>query len=143
MRYEPLNEDDARTAASWFGVDPEGQRRFGGFYGVHPKWWSLTSRDDFRHAWTMWDDEGPIGFLVSISTAVVLRWLSTSFRAGAVRGWDDSSPPRPSSVPGGLALTWRTQSSNRTTKPAFEPVWAAGTSTLDSTNTTEWCFGDG
>jgi GNAT superfamily N-acetyltransferase len=49
--------------ASWFANDPDGQREFGGFYGVHPKWWALLQREHGRYGWTVWRESAPIGFV--------------------------------------------------------------------------------
>lgn len=51
LTLTPLNETLAADAAEWFSDDEEGQREFGGFYGVHPKWWQLVRTDGSRHGW--------------------------------------------------------------------------------------------
>ena len=62
LEFRPLTETDAVMAASWFKGDPEGQQEFGGFFGVHPKWWDLVTDDSNRHGWTVWVDDEPVGF---------------------------------------------------------------------------------
>ena len=63
LRFETLTKADAQMVASWFMNDPEGQQEFGGFYGVHPKWWDLVQREPDRHGWTVWRESDPIGFV--------------------------------------------------------------------------------
>ena len=58
-----LTEADAQMVATWFANDPEGQREFGGFFGVHPKWWSLVQKEPGRYGWTVWHESEPIGFV--------------------------------------------------------------------------------
>jgi RimJ/RimL family protein N-acetyltransferase len=43
-----LTEELAVQAASWFHGDTVGQAEFGGFYGVHPRWWELARSDPAR-----------------------------------------------------------------------------------------------
>ena len=62
LAFRPLTEADGVMAASWFKGDEEGQKEFGGFFGVHPKWWNLVKDDPNRHGWTVWEDGQPIGF---------------------------------------------------------------------------------
>jgi hypothetical protein len=38
--FMPLTEKDAALAATWFQDDEDGQKEFGGFFGVQPKWWT-------------------------------------------------------------------------------------------------------
>ena len=49
MEFHALTEADAVLVASWFERDEEGQKEFGGFYGVHPKWWNLVNENPSRH----------------------------------------------------------------------------------------------
>ena len=58
-----LTQADAQIVASWFVHDSDGQREFGGFYGVHPKWWELVQTEPGRHGWTVWREHEPIGFV--------------------------------------------------------------------------------
>src|SRR5437899_889924 len=58
-----LTAADAAEVASWFEDDPEGQRQFGGFYGVHPKWWALVQGDAGRLGWTVREGDEPVGFV--------------------------------------------------------------------------------
>jgi len=62
LRFVALTAADAAEVASWFEDDPEGQRRFGGFYGVHPKWWALV-QDAGRLGWTVREGDEPVGFV--------------------------------------------------------------------------------
>lgn len=62
LEFKLLTEADAALAATWFEGDEEGQKEFGGFFGVHPKWWNLVRADPKRHGWTVWDVDQPIGF---------------------------------------------------------------------------------
>jgi RimJ/RimL family protein N-acetyltransferase len=60
-----LTEELAVQAASWFRGDPVGQAEFGGFYGVHPRWWELVRSDPARMGFiavTVHEEE-QIGFL--------------------------------------------------------------------------------
>src|SRR2546421_6951440 len=63
LRFVTLTEADAQMVATWFVNDPDGQRKFGGFYGVHPKWWDLVQREPGRYGWTVWRESEPIGFV--------------------------------------------------------------------------------
>jgi GNAT superfamily N-acetyltransferase len=63
LRFVALTEADAQMVTSWFANDPDGQREFGGFYGVHPKWWDLLQTEPGRHGWTVWRESEPIGFV--------------------------------------------------------------------------------
>lgn len=62
LAFKPLTESDAAMAATWFRNDEEGQEEFGGFFGVHPKWWNLVTAGSHRHSWTIWEADEPIGF---------------------------------------------------------------------------------
>ena len=62
LAFRSLTEANAEVAASWFDGDEEGRKEFGGFYGVHPKWWTLVSADDSRHGWLVCVDDEPVGF---------------------------------------------------------------------------------
>ena len=62
MEFHALTEADAVLVASWFERDEEGQKEFGGFYGVHPNWWNLVKEDRSRHGWTVWRGSEPVGF---------------------------------------------------------------------------------
>lgn len=62
LDFRTLTEADAARAATWFVGDEEGQKEFGGFFGVHPKWWNLVKADTNRHGWTVWESDQPIGF---------------------------------------------------------------------------------
>lgn len=59
----PLTESGAQTVASWFDVDAAGQREFGGFYGRHPKWWSVVSGDERRFGWIVSAGAEEVGFV--------------------------------------------------------------------------------
>lgn len=63
VSFLSVTEADAKAAASWLDDDPEGQEEFGGFYGIHPKWWSLVSADNSRYGWTLWRGAEPVGFV--------------------------------------------------------------------------------
>src|SRR6202035_93614 len=56
LRFVTLTEADAQMVATWFANDPEGQREFGGFFGVHPKWWNLVQKEPGRYGWTVWHE---------------------------------------------------------------------------------------
>jgi RimJ/RimL family protein N-acetyltransferase len=60
-----LTEELAIRAASWFRGDPVGQAEFGGFYGVHPRWWDLARSDPARVGFIAVSgrDEEQVGFL--------------------------------------------------------------------------------
>ena len=63
LRFVTLTEADAQLVASWFANDPDSQQEFGGFYGVHPKWWDLLQTEPGRHGWTVRREAEPIGFV--------------------------------------------------------------------------------
>ena len=63
IRLVPLSSEQASDSASWFVGDDEGQRRFGGFYGVHPKWWDLVCTDRCRHGWIAFVEGDAVGFV--------------------------------------------------------------------------------
>ena len=63
MRLVALTEDRAEAAAGWFMGDPEGSAEFGGFYGVHPKWWTLVERDEHRRGWIAIESSSEVGFV--------------------------------------------------------------------------------
>lgn len=60
-----LTEQLAVEAAGWFDNDPVGQAEFGGFYGMHPRWWDLTRSDPLREGFIAVDpvSDELVGFL--------------------------------------------------------------------------------
>src|SRR5436309_8391338 len=63
LRFDQLTEPDATEVARWLEYDAAGQREFGGFYGVHPKWWRLVVSDDCRHGWIVCLGDERCGFV--------------------------------------------------------------------------------
>lgn len=84
VSFLSVTEADAKAAASWLDDDPEGQEEFGGFYGIHPKWWSLVSADNSRYGWTLWRGAEPVGFVDAEvdfeGTAEVVVYIRPSHR---------------------------------------------------------------
>jgi GNAT superfamily N-acetyltransferase len=79
-----LTAESAALAASWFDGDEDGAREFGGFYGRHPKWWTMVARDPTRFGWLVWAADEPCGFvdleLADDGTASVSLYVRREYR---------------------------------------------------------------
>jgi RimJ/RimL family protein N-acetyltransferase len=79
----PLTADSAESATAWFAGDADGSAEFGGFYGRHPKWWTLVEREEHRHGWIATDDTSEIGFAdldIAGSTATFAFYIRREWR---------------------------------------------------------------